>query len=108
MQRQQLLAFLIALSLIPAASAQEKQKKDKPAPQSNGTAIIWRDPGDIKQKNLFLGPGDDDKPQLPVNFKKEDSSAHSPKFDVTDAAGVEWKAKLGPEAQPEPVASRLM
>jgi hypothetical protein len=31
----------------------------------------------------------------------------NPKFDVVDEAGVRWKVKLGPEARPETVASRL-
>jgi hypothetical protein len=106
MRRQQVLAFLLGFSLIPSTFAQDKQ--DKKDLKTNGTAILWRDPGDITAKNLLAGPGDDDKPQLPIKFIKEDMTAHSPKFDVQDAAGVEWKAKLGPEAQPEPVASRIM
>ena len=70
---------------------------------------IWRDPGDIKSKNLFNGPGGEaDKPQLPVKFVQEDKKGHNAKFDVEDANGQKWKAKLGIEAQPETVASRLL
>jgi hypothetical protein len=32
----------------------------------------------------------------------------SPKFDVIDEDGVRWRMKLGPEARPETVASRLV
>jgi hypothetical protein len=32
----------------------------------------------------------------------------NPKFDVRDSAGVKWRVKLGSEAQPEVVASRLL
>jgi hypothetical protein len=106
MRRLLSLAIFAALFLNPAAFAQKDHKDKKPA--SNGKLLLWQDPGDIKSKNLLLGAGDGDKAQLPVKFDKEDMDAHSPKFDVTDAAGVKWKVKLGPEAQPEPVASRLL
>jgi len=44
----------------------------------------------------------------PLTFVKEDDAGTSPKFEVKDADGTKWKAKLGPEAQPETVATRLM
>lgn len=108
MRRLLALTIFAVLFLNPVAFAQKKAHRDKKKPVSNGDLILWQDPGDIKSKNLLLGAGDGDKAQLPVRFDKEDMSQHSPKFDVEDAAGVKWKAKLGPEAQPEPVASRLL
>ena len=41
-------------------------------------------------------------------FVKEDLGGTSPKFDVTDGQGVEWKAKLGPEVQSETAATRFL
>ena len=35
-------------------------------------------------------------------------SGTNPKFDVVDQDGVKWRVKLGPEARPETVASRLV
>ena len=36
------------------------------------------------------------------------SPATSPKFEVIDGQGVEWKVKLGPESQPETAATRFL
>jgi hypothetical protein len=74
-----------------------------------GNSVLWVDPGDIKSRNLFFGPGgESNQPQLPVKFLKEDLNGTSPKFDVRDEAHKKWKAKLGVEAQPETVATRLL
>jgi hypothetical protein len=73
------------------------------------TGVLWIDPGDIGSRNLYYGPGGtDNEPQLPVKFLKEDRSGTSPKFDVLDARGHKWKAKVGDEAQPETAAARLL
>jgi hypothetical protein len=37
-----------------------------------------------------------------------DTSGFSPGFDVRDAEGLDWSVKLGPEAQSEVVASRIL
>ena len=39
---------------------------------------------------------------------EEDKSGESSKFKVSDATGVKWSNKLGPEAQAETVATRLV
>ncbi|HWP42108.1 MAG TPA: hypothetical protein VNO14_02645, partial [Blastocatellia bacterium] len=73
------------------------------------SAIIWRDPGRISSRNLYYGPGSANlAPVPPFRFMKEDKDGESPKFMVRDARGVEWKVKLGPEAQTETVATRLV
>lgn len=78
------------------------------APRAAGRDL-WSDPGDIRAKDLFYGPGGKDgQPKPPFRFEKEDTHGTSPKFDVTDANGEKWRVKLGPEARPEPVASRLL
>jgi hypothetical protein len=71
--------------------------------------VIWVDPGDIKARNLYFGVGgESNQPKPPVKFVKEDVNGTSPKFDVHDESHQKWKAKLGIEAQPETVASRLL
>ena len=78
-------------------------------PGAAGNAVIWTDPGDIRSKNLYWGAGDEKhQPQLPVTFEAEDKHGTYTKFDVRDANGTKWRAKLGVEAQPEVVASRLL
>ena len=79
------------------------------APSSVHNPILWHDPGDIRSKDLLHGPGGKDhEPKAPLTFLREVRSGTSPKFDVEDAAGVKWRVKLGPEARPEVVASRLL
>jgi hypothetical protein len=74
-----------------------------------GPAVLWRNPEDIASRNLFYGPGGEkDQPHGPYSFVKEDLDGTNPKFVVKDRDGVKWKVKLGEEARPETVASRLV
>jgi hypothetical protein len=71
--------------------------------------VLWRDPGDIASRNLLEGPGGKEhEPHAPFKFEKEDLEGSNPKFDVRDQDGVRWKVKLGAEAKPETVATRLL
>jgi hypothetical protein len=47
-------------------------------------------------------------PVAPFTFVEEVKGGESPKFKVRDGRGVEWGVKLGPEAQSETVATRLV
>lgn len=97
------IAICLVSSLNALSAAVEPKKPADP------NLIMWTDPGDIKSKDLFYGPGgEENQPKLPVTFIKEDLKGHSPKFDVRDAAGKKWKAKMDIEAHTEPVASRLV
>ena len=72
------------------------------------TVVLWRDPKDIASRNLFYGPGGQaHQPRGTFVFVKEDLKGTNPKFDVRDQDGVKWKVKLGNEARPETVASRI-
>jgi hypothetical protein len=71
--------------------------------------VLWEDPGDIASKDLFHGRGGSDhEPKAPFTFVSEDHNGTNPKFDVRDADGKKWRVKLGTEARPEVVASRLL
>ena len=95
-------AFLLLQAVFAAAQA-------TPQPVTAGNAVVWTDPGDIRSKNLFWGEGGEKhQPEPPVVFEAEDRHGTYPKFDVRDAKGTKWRAKLGVEAQPEVVASRLL
>src|SRR4029077_5537106 len=75
---------------------------------ATGHPVLWRNPTDITSRNLFYGPGGKDhEPRGTFTFTKEDLDGTSPKFFVRDQDGVKWKVKLGSEARPETVASRL-
>src|ERR1700747_2127692 len=102
------LAILVLVSA-PAASA-KRDKTEPPAAEitANGAAVLWSNPTDITSRNLFYGPGGKDhQPRGTFTFTKEDLDGTSPKFFVRDQDGVKWKVKLGSEARPETVASRL-
>jgi hypothetical protein len=78
-------------------------------PGAAGHAVLWTDPGDIHSRNLYWGRAEEKhQPQPPFEFESEDRHGTYPKFDVRDASGTKWRAKLGIESQPEVVATRLM
>ncbi|HLK18907.1 MAG TPA: hypothetical protein VKT81_08120 [Bryobacteraceae bacterium] len=112
--RKILTAFFAALVLCAPSPAGLK-KGNKTAAESGeitGTEIVnvlWREPSDIRTRNLFYGPGGaDHQPHSVYTFEKEDLDGTNPKFVVRDENGVRWKVKLGEEAKPETVASRLV
>ncbi len=84
--------------------------KDHPlAPTQIHNPVLWEDPGNVAQKDLYLGRGGQDhQPKPPFTFLSEDRNGTNPKFDVRDADGKKWRVKLGSEARPEVVASRLL
>lgn len=74
-----------------------------------GPAVLWREPNDIASRNLFYGPGGKKhQPAGGFTFEKEDLKGTNPKYVVRDRDGVKWKIKLGEEARPETVATRLV
>jgi hypothetical protein len=96
--------MLLGISLPLAA-----QKLRPAAAVATQRPVLWTEPADIRTLNLFYGPGGEQgQPHGRLTFIKEDKGETSPKFDVEDDDGTKWKAKLGPEAQPETVATRLL
>lgn len=78
-------------------------------PPAPGGAVLWQDPGDIGERDLYYGSGGRERePQPPFTFLEEDLDGTNPKFDVRDGAGIKWTVKLGIEARPEVAASRLV
>jgi hypothetical protein len=103
-----LTVLILTLPLARTRTAQHSTVKAK-EPIKQGPAALWRDPVDIASRNLFYGPGGKDHvPSGPFTFEKEDMQGTSPKFDVIDQNGVRWGVKMGVEARPETVASRLV
>ena len=104
--------FLIVLLCLAAQAAGQKPDKTSRPQSESGECrpVVWRDPTDIRSRNLFYGPGGtEDRPRTAdFDYEKEDLKGTNPKFDVRDADGVKWRIKLGEEAKPETVASRLL
>ena len=89
-----------------------KKDKDNDAPiraDQIHNPILWHDPGNVASLDLFHGQGGEaGMPQGPFNFISEDMNGTNPKFNARDANGTTWRVKLGNEARPEVVASRLL
>src|SRR5262245_650620 len=86
-ERRSLLALLMAGLLAGFAPATLAQKPESGA-IATPSRVIWQDPGDIRTRDLYWGPGGEKHaPQGPLTFLKEDLSGHNPKLDVEDANG---------------------
>jgi hypothetical protein len=103
-----LVVWTLALLFAFSFAAQAKTKKAKEVPR--GVPILWNAPLDIRARNLYLGPGGARmKPDLRrIKFIEEEKGGYSKKFRIRDAAGREWVAKVGKEAQSETAAVRLV
>lgn len=101
-----LLALLLTLPF--SASAQQKDKKEKPIP--TGTPVFWREPADASSRNLLLGAGGEAmKPDVSkVTFVEVKTGGYSTKYEVRDARGNKWIAKISKESQPDTAANRLL
>lgn len=111
MQRQTLMRIGLTLTLCvfwltSTASARDHGGDFAVQPAA---PVLWRDPDNIASRNLLYGSGGEkNQPQPPVKFLKEDTQGTNPKFDVRDQNDKKWKVKLGVEARPETVATRLL
>jgi hypothetical protein len=100
--------------MLSASGTAQKKDNDKEKEKENAAnlpEVIWRDPGDVVSLNLLYGAGGKEHAPDPNGqfvFVREDMKGTSPKFDVKDDQGVEWKVKLGQEPQSETAANRLM
>ena len=72
---------------------------------------LWQDPGDLPKRDLLYGVGGRQgapNPRGRYEYRSEDTRGASPGYNVRDDNGVSWDIKLGEEAQPEVVTSRLL
>ena len=93
------------LGLLSYASAQQ------PASVTASSDELWIDPVDLERRDLFRGPSGGPSPPTASDqfeFVARDTSGRSPGYDVRDRNGTVWSVKLGPEAQSEVVASRIL
>src|SRR5437588_10611876 len=108
-----LMIVLLALAAVASGSIfshhKHKNKKDKSA-LPEGVPVLWRAPKDIRQRDLYWGPGGEAaRPDLShVTLIEKEKGGYSTKYRVRDGSGREWVVKLGKEAKGETAASRLM
>src|SRR2546421_7225911 len=96
----QILTIFPAVAFLGApASGASKESNKKRREQGEitgaGPAVLWKEPTDIAQRNLYYGPGGEKhQPHPPFTFDSEDMGGTNPKFVVRDRDGVKWKVKL--------------
>lgn len=101
--------LLASLSNSSVALPPSKHREAHHEHSGKAVAVWWSSPTDIRSRDLYYGPGGKQHaPHTTFTFLKEDLAGTSPKFSVRDEDGTKWKVKLGPEARPETVASRLV
>ncbi|HTS27651.1 MAG TPA: hypothetical protein VMH81_17375 [Bryobacteraceae bacterium] len=101
--------LLAAAISYPMVAGDSRAKPTKPPVVENAAPVLWHDPTDIATRDLFYGPGGHPhEPRGTFTFLKEDLGGTNPKFVVKDESGTKWKVKLGLEARPETVASRIV
>jgi hypothetical protein len=109
MVSQKMRIFFLAVVLGSATFLASAQAFHSTAAITTHRPTLWIEPVDITTRNLYYGPGGrEGQPHEPVTFLKEDKSGTSPKFEVEDGEDAKWSAKVGLEAQPETVATRLL
>jgi hypothetical protein len=72
---------------------------------------LWIAPNTLESRDLFYGPGGRKlapPASAPFTLLAVDETGFSPGYDLRDERGTKWSAKLGIEAQPEVVASRVL
>jgi hypothetical protein len=104
-------AILVTLSVFAPACAKPVRTTNSPPASTAKLAELWQTPSDIATRDLFHGAGGAEiAPQADAAYTwiATDTTGYSPGFDVRGSDGRTWSVKLGPEAQPEVVASRVL
>ncbi len=102
-------AILLVFTAVVIAGTAALGKHPETATVDAGLPVLWRDPVDLEHRDLYFGPGGKaHEPRGSFRFVEEDKSGSTPKFEIVSDDGTKWKAKLGVEARPETVASRLV
>jgi hypothetical protein len=103
------IAAMVITTAACAGRAEIRTTAENPALVA--TEQLWTDPVDLDSRDLFHGPGGPTLAPSPsgvYQFIKADNTGYSRGYDVRDAEGTTWSVKIGPEAQPEIVASRIL
>ena len=110
MKHDLLAAFLVTITAFAGCAPRVRIASSAP-PQADKIAEIWQAPDDITARDLFHGVGG--AALMPATdatytWVSTDKTGYSPGYEVRGADGRNWSVKLGPEAQTEVVASRVL
>jgi hypothetical protein len=99
---------LLACALNSPAQAGKNSQKDPKPKLGSAPAVLWREPADIKSRNLIFGQGGPEhQPVGKLTYIKEKLKGVNPKFDVRDETGIRWGVKwvMRPSQRPPPRVS---
>jgi hypothetical protein len=102
--------LIVAIAVLATACVMRKAPKTSTGAPAD-IAQLWVEPRDLERRDLFHGAGGAGlapDPSAPYELVTIDDSGYSPGYDVRDKRGTRWSVKLGIEAQPEVVASRVL
>lgn len=105
---------LVATAAVAPACARPSLKTPEETVRGGASAPIaqlWQSPTDLGGRDLYWGPGQSQRaPATGVEYKvlRRDDTGYSPGYDVVGPDGRQWDIKLGLEAQPEIVLSRIL
>lgn len=105
-------AFLVTVAAaVLAGCAPRVRVASSAPPPADKIAEIWQAPDDMAARDLFHGVGG--AGLMPANdatytWVSTDTTGYSPGYEVRGTDGRNWSVKLGPEAQTEVVASRVL
>jgi hypothetical protein len=107
---------LLLMASVGACAAHKHGKHEHPVPVDEAStnaslAELWENPADAGQRDLFGGVGGTrltPDPHAAYDVVSYDTKGSSRGYDVRDPSGLVWSVKLGVEAQPEVVVSRLL
>ncbi len=102
-------AAIVAASVLACAPVMRSTVAGPPS--RHLMAQLWNPPEDLAQRDLLDGVGgrrEAPDPNVTYTLVKHINHGGSPKIEVRDPSGLKWDVKMGPEAQPEVVASRIV
>ena len=104
-------AIVVIFGLWVSDCAEPVRRVRTDAATTSNVAELWETPEDLPSRDLFGGPGSRDaapQPEASFTWISTDRTGFSPGFDVRGPDGRAWSVKIGPEAQTEVVASRVL
>lgn len=103
-------AGVAVLALLNGCAPPPIRNSESRPPSRALRAQLWVDPGRTP-RNLAVGVGGAHRtPEKDARYEvlEKDTGGFSITYRVRDARGTEWNVKIGPEAQPEVAASRIV
>jgi hypothetical protein len=103
--------WVVLLGLGASAACAPALRYPEKSPSPPPLRELWQEPRDLAKRDLFHGVGGPKRapnPDARYEFREEDTTGASGGYTVRDDSDREWDVKLGIEAQPELVVSRLL